>query len=97
MKYQDQYFSPSAFRIRENSGEGEGSRTIYLIKMVVEINVGCAEIPPKQCGVSGKNRSDRKVPGSRKDQSSSGLPFVELGNDMFAVHMICHLRQEGSI
>lgn len=48
-------------------GEGEGGRVTYLIKMVVEINVCCAEIPPKQCGVGGKYRSDRKFPGTRKD------------------------------
>lgn len=65
--------------------------------MVVEIDVCGAEIPPKQCGVSGKNCSDRKFPGSRKDQSGSGLPFVELGNDVFTVCMVCHLHQEGSI
>ena len=97
MKCQDQYFSSFSFNGRGNSVEREGGRTIYLIKMVVKINVCCTEIPPKQCGMSGKNCSNRKFPGSRKDQSSSGLPFVEMGNDLFAFCMVCHLHQKSSM
>ena len=78
------------------SKRGEGGGTNYLIEMVVEIYVCRTEIPPKQRGVGGKYRSDRKFPGSRKDQSSPCLPFMKLGNDVFPVCMICHLHQKRS-
>lgn len=98
MKCKDQYFSSSSFKDEKRKVvRGEGGRTIYLIEMVVEIDVCCTEIPPKQCGMSGKYGSDGKFPSSRKDQSSSRLPFMELGNDMLPIRIICHLRQKRSI
>lgn len=70
---------------------------VYLVKLVVEVNICCTEIPPKQRGMGCKYCGDGKLPGTGKDQSSSSLPFMELGNDMFAVRMVCHLHQEESL
>lgn len=66
----------------------------YLIKLVVEVNICGTEIPPQQCGMGCKYCGDGEFPGTRKDQSSSSLPFMELGNDVFTICMVRHLYQE---
>lgn len=58
---------------------------------------GCIFVCVCMCVVSGCIYEGRYVcvfPGTGKDQPSSSLPFMELGNDMFAVRVVCHLHQE---
>lgn len=86
---------PSASRVGKKCGEG--GRANYLIKVVVEIDVSCTEIPPKQGGVGGKDCSNGQFPSSRKDQSNPSLPFMELDNDVSPISMVRHLGQTRSL
>lgn len=86
---------PSASRVGKKGGEG--GRANYLIKLVVEIDVSCTEIPPKQCGVGGKDCSNGQFPSSRKDQSNPSLPFMEMDNDVSPIGMVRHLGQKRNL
>lgn len=82
-----------------NGKEGAegGWWVFYLVKLVVEVNICCTEITPKQCGMGCKYCGNGEFPGTRKDQPSPSLPFMELGNDVFTVCVVCHLHQKKTL
>ena len=74
-----------------------------FIQIVVEISCAGAQITSQQCGMSGKHGSDIDTVRSASNQTDTGLPFVELSDNVWSAiaiigrvpfHAVVELGQE---